>query len=261
MFPVTDTALKIYYARSGESLWRLPRAAIPHGVGDGRKRTDRRRAQGRRYAAGTIVLTGGEEDHGGTNIYDTIAPGRAAIFTSAWWGPVRTGKSTFIKRFMDTLVIPHIDSAYKRDRATDELPQSAAGAHHYDHRAQVYSGAGGEHQYRRNGQYECPAYRLRGVHRAVLPGIHRERSAPDGENPWYDEEIPFNMAAEIGTRKVITEHSTIGLVITTDGSISEIPGTNMRKRKSGSSASCRRSTSPLSCCSTPWTRLRPRRCS
>lgn len=138
-------------------------------------------------------------------------------------GPVRTGKSTFIKRFMDTVVIPHMDADYARDRAVDELPQSASGRTimttepkfvpeqgvtvHIDDAATF-----------RVRLIDCVGY--------IVPSAigYIEEGAPRMvKTPWYDEAIPFNMAAELGTQKVITEHSTIGLVITTDGSISDIP--------------------------------------
>ena len=159
----------------------------------------------------------------GQNIYDTIAARTGGDIYIGVVGPVRTGKSTFIKRFMDTLVIPHIDSAYKRDRATDELPQSAAGRtimttepKFIPEQAVSISIDGTANMNVR--LIDCVGY--------IVPSSlgYIENDQPRMvKTPWYDEEIPFNMAAEIGTRKVITEHSTIGLVITTDGSISEIP--------------------------------------
>ncbi len=159
----------------------------------------------------------------GQNIYDTIAARTGGDIYIGVVGPVRTGKSTFIKRFMDTLVIPHIDSTYKRDRATDELPQSAAGRtimttepKFIPEQAVTISIDGTANMNVR--LIDCVGY--------IVPSSlgYIENDQPRMvKTPWYDEEIPFNMAAEIGTRKVITEHSTIGLVITTDGSISEIP--------------------------------------
>lgn len=138
-------------------------------------------------------------------------------------GPVRTGKSTFIKQFMDTLVLPNIDSEYSRERAVDELPQSAAGRtimttepKFIPEQAVEISVSGAVGMKVR--MIDCVGY--------VVPSAlgYIEENAPRMvKTPWYDEEIPFNMAAELGTQKVITEHSTIGLVITTDGSITEIP--------------------------------------
>jgi stage IV sporulation protein A len=138
-------------------------------------------------------------------------------------GPVRTGKSTFIKRFMENLVLPNIDNSYKRERATDELPQSATGRTIMTTEPKFIPNEAVEIRLADNASFrvrmiDCVGY--------IVPSAlgYIENDNPRMVmTPWYDKEIPFNMAAEIGTRKVITEHSTIGLVITTDGSIGEIP--------------------------------------
>ncbi|HEX2938254.1 MAG TPA: stage IV sporulation protein A [Ruminiclostridium sp.] len=138
-------------------------------------------------------------------------------------GPVRTGKSTFIKRFMENLVLPNIDNTYKKERATDELPQSAAGRTIMTTEPKFIPNEAVEIQLTDNAAFrvrmiDCVGY--------IVPSAlgYIENDNPRMVmTPWYDKEIPFNMAAEIGTRKVITEHSTIGLVVTTDGSIGEIP--------------------------------------
>lgn len=138
-------------------------------------------------------------------------------------GPVRSGKSTFIKKFMDTIVIPNIGDEAARDRAVDELPQSASGRTIMttepkfipEQAVTVKMDDTAEFSVR---MIDCVGY--------IVPsalGYIEEDQPRMVRTPWYDEPIPFNMAAEIGTQKVITEHSTIGLVITTDGSISEIP--------------------------------------
>lgn len=138
-------------------------------------------------------------------------------------GPVRTGKSTFIKKFMDTLVIPNIEDPTMHERATDELPQSAAGRTIMTTEPKFVPESAVEITLPENASLkvrmiDCVGY--------IVPS---SLGYIEGENPrmvntpWFDHEIPFNMAAEIGTQKVITEHSTIGLVITTDGSISDIP--------------------------------------
>ncbi len=159
----------------------------------------------------------------GASIYDTIAKRTNGDIYVGVVGPVRTGKSTFIKRFMDTLVIPNIESGYKRERATDELPQSSAGRtimttepKFIPEDAVTITVDGTATMNVR--LIDCVGY--------IVPSSlgYIENNAPRMvKTPWYEEEIPFNMAAEIGTRKVITEHSTIGLVVTTDGSITEIP--------------------------------------
>lgn len=159
----------------------------------------------------------------GTNIYDTIAQRTQGDIYIGVVGPVRTGKSTFIKRFMDTLVIPNIDSSYRRERANDELPQSAAGRtimttepKFIPEQAVTITVDGTASLNVR--MIDCVGY--------IVPSSlgYIEDNAPRMvKTPWFEEEIPFNMAAEIGTQKVIKEHSTIGLVVTTDGTITEIP--------------------------------------
>ena len=138
-------------------------------------------------------------------------------------GPVRTGKSTFIKKFMDTLVIPRIDGEFQKERARDELPQSAAGRTIMTTEPkfipeEAIELAMDDNIHFRVRLIDCVGY--------IVPssvGYIEEDQPRMVHTPWFDDEIPFNMAAEIGTQKVINEHSTIGLVVTTDGSISSIP--------------------------------------
>lgn len=138
-------------------------------------------------------------------------------------GPVRTGKSTFIKKFMDTVVIPHIPDGMERERAIDELPQSSAGRTIMTTEPKFIPEQAVDVQIDEDASFrvrmiDCVGY--------IVPsaiGYIEEDQPRMVRTPWYEEPIPFNMAAEVGTKKVITEHSTIGLVITTDGSISDIP--------------------------------------
>jgi len=138
-------------------------------------------------------------------------------------GPVRTGKSTFIKKFMDLLVIPNIDNAFKRERARDELPQSSAGRTIMTTEPKFIPNEAVEIQLSDNARFnvrmiDCVGY----IINSALGYI--EDNAPRMvKTPWSEEEIPFAQAAETGTHKVICDHSNIGLVITTDGSITEIP--------------------------------------
>ena len=138
-------------------------------------------------------------------------------------GPVRTGKSTFIKHFMDLLVIPNIENSYKRERARDELPQSAAGRTIMTTEPKFVPNEAieitiGDNLELKTRLVDCVGYL---VNNAL--GYMEEDVPRMVKTPWSDEEIPFEEAAEIGTRKVIQEHSTIGILVTTDGSITEIP--------------------------------------
>ena len=138
-------------------------------------------------------------------------------------GPVRTGKSTFIKNFMDLLVIPNIDNEYKKERAQDELPQSAAGKTIMTTEPKFVPNEAiditiDEKLKLKTRLVDCVGY--------LIPnsiGATEDDQPRMVKTPWSDEEIPFEQAAEIGTKKVIEEHSTIGILITTDGSITEIP--------------------------------------
>ncbi len=138
-------------------------------------------------------------------------------------GPVRTGKSTFIKRFMETLVIPKIENVYQRERARDELPQSGSGRMIMtaepkfvpEEAARIELDGGGSAAVR---LIDCVGYLVNGAMG------HTDGDEPRMvTTPWFDYEIPMTEAAELGTRKVIAEHSTIGIVITTDGTITDIP--------------------------------------
>lgn len=157
------------------------------------------------------------------DIYSDIAGRTGGDIYIGVVGPVRTGKSTFIKKFMETLVIPNIESDFKKERAVDELPQSAAGKTIMTTEPKFIPEEAVEVNLEDSARFnvrmiDCVGY--------IVPSSigYIENSAPRMvQTPWFDEEVPFNMAAEIGTRKVISEHSTIGLVVTTDGSISDIP--------------------------------------
>lgn len=138
-------------------------------------------------------------------------------------GPVRTGKSTFIKKFMDTIVIPNIDDPAQRERATDELPQSSSGRTIMTTEPKFIPEQAVSVQVDNDAEFDVRMIDCVGYIVPSALGYIEEDQPRMVKTPWYEEAIPFNMAAEIGTKKVITEHSTIGLVITTDGSISDIP--------------------------------------
>ena len=140
-------------------------------------------------------------------------------------GPVRTGKSTFIKRFMDLQVLPNILDVFERERAKDELPQSGAGRTIMTTEPKFIPSEAVEIIVRDTihmnvRMVDCVGYAVEGAIGYAGESGNEPRMI---NTPWSEVAIPFQEAAEIGTRKVITDHSTIGLVITTDGSIAEIP--------------------------------------
>lgn len=158
-----------------------------------------------------------------SSIYNDIAQRTDGGIYIGVVGPVRTGKSTLIKRFMEALVIPNLQNDARRQRAVDELPQSAAGRTIMttepkfvpEEPVEVSLEDGVRFSVR---MIDCVGY--------IVPsalGYIEEEAPRMVMTPWFEEEVPFNMAAELGTQKVITEHSTIGLVVTCDGSISDIP--------------------------------------
>lgn len=156
------------------------------------------------------------------NVYNDIKERTGGEIYIGVVGPVRTGKSTFIKRFMEIMVLPEMDDDHAKERTRDELPQSAAGKTIMTtepkfipkEAAKVSFGDGVDAKVR---LIDCVGFMVEGA------AGHIENDAERlVKTPWYDMEIPFTEAAEIGTRKVINDHSTIGLVITTDGSFGDI---------------------------------------
>lgn len=137
-------------------------------------------------------------------------------------GAVRTGKSTFIKKFMETLVIPNIEDEYDRKRSLDEMPQSAGGKTIMTTEPKFVPNIAAKIKiddfFANIRLVDCVGY--------IIPsakGYEDDNGPRMVKTPWYDYEIPFIEAAEVGTEKVIKDHSTIGIVVTTDGSIGEIP--------------------------------------
>ncbi len=157
------------------------------------------------------------------SIYKDIAERTGGNIYIGVVGPVRSGKSSFISKFMNVLVLPSITDAYTKERAVDELPQSAAGKTIMTTEPkfvpeQAVNITVDETASMNVRLIDCVGY--------IMPSAkgYIENEAPRMVmTPWFDEEVPFNMAAEVGTHKVITEHSTIGLVVTSDGSITDIP--------------------------------------
>lgn len=160
------------------------------------------------------------------SIYDDIAKRTGGDIYIGVVGPVRSGKSTFIKRFMEAMVLPNIKDENIRERAKDEMPQSAAGKtvmttepKFVPDEAVDISFAGGKSM--RVKMVDCVGY--------VVPdvlGVIEDGQPRMVRTPWRDEPMPFVEAAEMGTSKVIHEHATIGMLVSTDGTIGEIPREN-----------------------------------
>ena len=158
-----------------------------------------------------------------TSIYQDIAKRTAGDIYIGVVGPARTGKSTFIKRFMETMVLPNITDEYRRERARDELPQSGSGRTVMtaepkfvpEEAVEIAMEGGGAFSVR---LIDCVGYLVPGAVGQLEDDLPRMV-----HTPWFPEEIPMAEAAEIGTRKVIAEHSTIGIVVTTDGTVTDLP--------------------------------------
>ena len=137
-------------------------------------------------------------------------------------GPVRTGKSTFIKRFMDTLVLPRIKDENLRERALDELPQSAAGRTIMTTEPKFVPENAVPITLEDNARLSVRMIDCVGYIVESAMGYIEDDGERMVHTPWSDREMPFRQAAELGTKKVITDHSTIGVMVTTDGSIGDI---------------------------------------
>lgn len=156
-------------------------------------------------------------------LYKDLAERTGGSFLLGIVGPVRTGKSTFIKRFMETLVIPNIENQFARERAKDELPQSGSGKTIMtaepkfvpEEAAQIRLADETEMSVR---LIDCVGYMVEGAAGQFEDGSERMVTTP-----WFDHEVTMTEAAERGTEQVIREHSSIGIVVTTDGSFGEIP--------------------------------------
>ncbi len=158
-----------------------------------------------------------------TGIYNDIATRTNGDIYIGVVGPVRTGKSTLIKRFTENLILPNIENESTRERARDEMPQSASGKTVMttepkfvpESAAKIPLGDGAECRVK---LIDCVGYLVPGA-----MGLIEEGQPRMVMTPWSETPLPFEQAAETGTRKVIAEHSTIGIVVTTDGSIGELP--------------------------------------
>ena len=159
-------------------------------------------------------------------IYEDIAKRTNGEIYIGVVGPVRTGKSTFIKRFMETLVIPNIDGEYDKEKARDELPQSAQGRTVMTTEPkfipeQAVTVAVDDNATFKVRMIDCVGFTVPDVMGNTENGLPRMV-----HTPWSDLPLPFDEAAELGTQKVITDHCTIAMLVSTDGTIGEIPRDN-----------------------------------
>ena len=163
------------------------------------------------------------------NVYKDISERTGGEIYIGVVGPVRTGKSTFIKRLIDLMVLPNVENPFRRDRINDEVPQSGAGRTIMTTQPNFVPNEpidldlpdGGTVKLR---LVDCVGYLVEGA-TGQMDGAGPRMV----RTPWFDYDIPFAEAAEIGTERVIKEHSTIGVVVTTDGTITEIPRTSYVK--------------------------------
>ena len=157
------------------------------------------------------------------DIYNDIAERTAGDIYVGVVGPVRSGKSTFITKFMENFVIPNIKDKYKRERVTDELPQSGDGKTIMTTQPKFVPGESVKVTLKENVEVnvrliDCVGYVVEGA-----IGVREGEKERYVKTPWSNSDMPFEKAAEIGTQKVINEHSTIGVIITTDGTVTDLP--------------------------------------
>lgn len=179
------------------------------------------------------------------NVYEDIYKRTGGEIYLGIVGPVRTGKSTFIKKFMDLMVLPQMDDVHSKERAIDELPQSSAGKTIMTTEPKfVPKDAAkirfGEDAVGRVRLIDCVGFMVEGA-----SGHMEEEKERMVHTPWQEEAIPFTQAAEIGTEKVIREHSNIGIIITTDGSFGELKREQYVNAEERTVAECKKIGKPF----------------
>ena len=157
------------------------------------------------------------------NLYRDIAERTDGDVYIGVVGPVRTGKSTFIAQFMEQLVLPRMPQGPRRERVADELPQSASGRTIMTTQPKFVPGEAVTVSLQENTAVRIRLVDSVGYLVKGALGVSDDDGTRMVHTPWFDQDIPFDQAAEVGTRKVMTDHATIGMVVTTDGSITEIP--------------------------------------
>ncbi len=167
------------------------------------------------------------------SIYNDIAERTKGDIYIGVVGPVRTGKSTFIKKFMDTLVVPNIKNPYDRERAVDETPQSAAGRMIMTTEPKFIPNEAVTITMEDNVTLQVRLVDCVGFMVKSAIGHMEDEMPRMVKTPWSEDEIPFEEAAAIGTRKVINDHSTIGIMITSDGSFTQFPRSEYEEAEEG----------------------------
>ena len=157
------------------------------------------------------------------DIYKDIAERTGGDIYIAVAGPVRTGKSTFIKRFSELLLLPHMENEYEKDRLTDELPQSGAGRSIMTTQPRFVPAEAVNVTFEEGVSCRCKLIDCVGYMVAGAVGDREGEGPRMVTTPWFDHDIPFSQAAEVGTTRVIEEHATISIVMTTDGTVTDIP--------------------------------------
>ena len=178
-------------------------------------------------------------------IYQSISARTGGDIYIGVVGPVRTGKSTLIKRLMETLVLPNIENVYRKERAKDELPQSASGRTIMTAEPKFVPEEAVE--IKPDGK---TSLRIRLIDSVgyLIPGAMGAEE--DGQprmitTPWQDTQIPLAKAAELGTRKIMEEHCTVGIVVTTDGTVTDIPRADYVQAENASIADMKKTGKPF----------------